>query len=104
MKTLSDVSLPVHFYVGNELFTHVTADTFGDMIDRFMGYEAAEFYRELLAETSKTCAECDAVYKTQEHYQRVISEALEILDDVEVKKAFETKFKKAYDKLYSEAG
>ena len=61
-------------------------------------------YRELIADTNEACTECDEVYRTQEHYQRVISEALEILDDVEVKKASEIKFKEAYDKLYSEAG
>lgn len=103
VKILPDISIPVHMYVNNELFTHVTADTFGDMIDRFMGYEAAKFYREMLADSEEYCTEeCDRLYDTQEHYRSVIREALDILDKVEVKKAYEKTFDHAYSILHLE--
>lgn len=90
-------------YIGEEFFAGVTPDSFADLIKRFMGDEAAAYYHDLISPNDRCCTECDEVYKTQEHYQDVIREALEILENVEPRKAWAASLNRAISLLHAES-
>ena len=92
-----------NLYVGKEFFAGVTPESFAELIKRFMGDEAAAYYLDLISPNDRVCIECDEVYKTQEHYQDVIRDALEILETVEPKKAWATSLKRAISLLHAES-
>lgn len=42
-----------HLYVNGELFVHVTPETFSDMISRYMGNDAKDYFDELIADLTQ---------------------------------------------------
>lgn len=73
------IKLTIH----GELFFLEGEEDFGELIERYMGREAAEAFETML--NNDCCGECDEVYRVGEHFERVIQGAVDELELVEPK-------------------
>lgn len=75
--------------IGSETVFIDCPERFAWLLEEKLGEEAADYFRgtveELTFDPDFCPGECDRTYKMQEHYERVIRDALEILTDAQVR-------------------
>lgn len=80
------------------------SDDFADVLNENLGYEAEEFYREDIEQAKEsTCqchGECDATYRIQEHYERLLRDIQDELTSWQVKKLTKDEITKKRDALW----
>lgn len=65
---------------------------FARMLDEKLGYDAAEYFRDAVREANlnpdvQVCSgECDKVYETQEHWQRIVQDACDEMGSWAIRK------------------
>lgn len=76
---------------------------FAEMLEEKLGFEVAQFYRNSVAEAEKPqcLGECDATYRIQEHYERVLRDVQDELTSWKVKKLTKEEICNKRDQLSS---
>ena len=76
--------------IGKETFFIEAPERFAWILEEKLGADAARYFRETIADLkfdSSACSgECDETYRIEEHYQRVIRDAVEELENGKVRK------------------